>query len=77
MSDELERLRDVARAAGAHVKAEADYDSLLSRLRLRSEDEWTQVEVEELHRLSLTGIDCYQELIRALDRLAKLDPPRD
>jgi hypothetical protein len=73
--DELELLRDVARAAAAFVKAEADCDTYTLGLRVRPEDEWTLEDVEELHRLSSACVERHQELIRALDRLAETDPP--
>ena len=74
MNDELERLRDVARAAAAHMRAEDEHDSFLFGLRIRPEDEWAPDEVEQLHRLSLATVDRAQELIQALARLAEVSP---
>ena len=75
MNDELERLRDVARAAAAYLKAD---DESLASLRPFSDGPRqppTEASVQEARRLSRAAHDRRTELVQALARLAELNPP--
>jgi len=73
--DELERLRDVARAAAALIQA--DDESTASIRPLRDQEEPPVDQLKEVHRLGGIYFARRAELVAALARLAELDPPAD
>ena len=70
MSDELERLRDVARAAAAFVEAE---DKFLALARAFNDE--GQPIGDQLHQATYALHPRGDDLRRALARLAELNPP--
>jgi hypothetical protein len=74
MNDELERLRDVARAAAALIKADDESAARIRPLRDQSEPPPAE-ELREIHRLSGIYFARRAELVTALAQLTKLDPP--
>jgi hypothetical protein len=75
MDEERDHLRDVARAAAAWVKAEADYHALI---RPTAEDAanapWPKAFTDELHRRAVEVAQRHDELVRALSRLTEVAP---
>jgi hypothetical protein len=76
MTDELERLQEVARAAAALIKADDE-----STARIRGPHDQTEPppvdELREIHRLSSIYFARRADLVAALARLAELDRPTE
>ena len=74
--NEHELLRDVARLAAAMLRAEAAYQEHMTPAVARRDDLsiWTPQFIEENHRLAKDAADREDELVRALDRLAAVNP---
>ncbi|HKB02819.1 MAG TPA: hypothetical protein VKD90_11410 [Gemmataceae bacterium] len=74
MTDELERLRDVARAAAEWLRAEGSYRNRVRAAVESPAEPRTQAFADELYRLSAVVGDQEAELVRALKRLAEVNP---
>jgi hypothetical protein len=74
MSDELERLRDVARAATAFIKADDEWSTHVHDWPDRTDAPPVE-DIREGHRLSDVCNVRRAELVAALARLAELGPP--
>ena len=82
MDDELERLRDVARAAAAFRQAHTEaYDAARQREEARvlrmlwGDPPEPEADVDDLADLRAALAARRDDLYRALDRLAELNPP--
>jgi hypothetical protein len=74
MGDELDRLRDVARAAAAMVRAQAAYQAHGAQLRDRPADFSITHELGDTHRLATAARAGEEQLIAALARLGQVAP---
>jgi hypothetical protein len=74
MDNELELLRDVARAAAAFVRAQQVYVEFMLPHAGKPEGQWGMDVVKGAARLAATTTEREEELARALDRLAEVSP---
>jgi hypothetical protein len=74
MNDELERLRDVARAAAALIKADDESKATMKGWQERTKPPPID-ELKEFHRLSEVYFTRRVELVAALARLVEPNPP--
>jgi hypothetical protein len=74
MNDELERLRNVARAAAAMLRAQAAYQAHAAQLRDRPADFSITHELGDTHRLASAARAGEEQLIAALARLGEVNP---
>jgi hypothetical protein len=73
MSDELERLREVARAAAAMIQADDESTAAIRGWRERTDPPPVD-DLKAFHRLSGLYSSRRTELVAALARLAELNP---
>jgi hypothetical protein len=74
MNNELEQLREVARAAAAMIKADDESKGFAKDWRDRPELPPVD-QLRDFHRLSSIYFACRAELVAALTRLAELNSP--
>jgi len=74
MNVELDRLREVARAAAAMIKADNESNDFAKGWHDRTEPPPVD-QLREFHRLSGIYFARRAELVAALNRLAELNPP--
>jgi hypothetical protein len=73
MDDELERLRDVARAAAEWLRVETSYRDRVSAAVDAPAEPRPQAFTDELYRLSSAVSRQEAELVRALKRVAEVN----